>query len=114
MIDPASTGEGHGGSTKRRDLRVPAFLPSTLSASLELVVECRQIGCEPRNEAALGHLVREIDGAGKAQGVSPPVTLDRDAIEAEKRAAVGPARVHFLLENAETAGGENGAEFRQP
>ncbi len=52
--------------------RPPAVRCVSLCNRLELVVERSQIGSKPGNKAALGHLVREIDSAGKAQGIRTP------------------------------------------
>src|SRR5262245_54732084 len=77
-------------------------------------MESRKISGEPGYEPTLRHLVREIDGAGKAQGIRAPVTLDRDAVEAKERAPVIAARVHFRLEDAKTARSQQRAQPRNP
>ena len=44
-----------------------------------------QIGGQALDDAALGHLVAEIDGAGEAERIGAAVALDGDAVEAQER-----------------------------
>ena len=46
------------------------------------------------------HVVADLDRAGEALGVRPAMTLDDDAVKAEKHAAVDPAGVHLVAQRA--------------
>jgi len=62
---------------------------------------------QPVQHAALGHVVAHFDSAGEPERIGAAVALDGNAVEAEKRPAVEPARVHPLLEALQAPHGEH-------
>ena len=76
----------------------------------ELAVQAVEIRCQALEHVALGHVVADLDGAGEAQSVGPPVTLDGYAVEAQERPAVEAPRVHAVLEGAQPALCQEGAQ----
>src|SRR5579863_8759031 len=52
------------------------------------------------------HVVADLDRAGEALGVRPAMTLDDDAVKAEKNAAVDASRVHLVAQGAKRVAGE--------
>ena len=51
-----------------------------------------------RQQLVAHHAVAELDRGGETFGVGAAVALDDDAVEAEKHAAIGPARIHALAQ----------------
>src|SRR5512134_166233 len=94
--------------------RAPAsFAPNkALDGLAELVVKAVEIGGEPLQKAAFGHVVAKIDRTRKAESVRATVTLYRDPVEAEERPAVHATRIHLFFQNLEPAAGEQGADPR--
>ena len=60
------------------------------------------------------HLISKINGARKTKCIGAPVALDHDAVESQERTAVGAARIHLLLQDPKTAGGEHRPNLRDP
>src|SRR3984885_884472 len=60
------------------------------------------------------HVVADLDRAGEALGVRPAMTLDDDAVKAEKNAAVDASRVHLVAQGAKRVAGEPISQPRSP
>src|SRR5262245_31662150 len=76
-----------------------------------LPVQRIEVGGQVSDQIAFGHVVAHADGAGEAQSVHPPVTLDHNAIEAQERPAVEATRVHAVAQGPQTALGEQCTEL---
>src|SRR5271170_3084532 len=60
------------------------------------------------------HFVADLDRAGEALGVRPAMTLDDDAVKAEKNAAVDASWVHLVAQGAKRVAGEPISQPRKP
>ena len=60
------------------------------------------------------HVVTHVDGGGEAFGVGAAMAFDHDAVEAEKDAAIGLARVHLVAQRPERLPRQQIAEPRGP
>src|SRR5256885_6677691 len=101
--------------TSRAGMAIPWRVPPSRGARCllglaQLTVQRFQVGGQPLEHIALGHVVADFDGAGEPEGIDAAVALDGDAIEAEKRSTVEPARIHPLLQAAQARLRQEGPE----
>src|SRR5690606_34006891 len=58
-------------------------------------------------QAVMNHVVADIDGGSKTDGIRTAMALDDNAVQAEKHAAIDLARIHLFTQHVEGALCEN-------